>query len=158
MSDPYLWTKLIHILSATLLFGTGLGTAFHLFATHRRGNVVAISVAARNTVQADWLFTAVAAVLQPLTGFMLVYQAGYSPFESWLVITYILYGIAGLCWLKVVQLQYRIRREAVRAAEKSEPLNSDYHRAIKVWFVLGWPAFVGLLVVFMMMVMKPNLW
>ena len=158
MSDPYSWIKLAHILSATLLFGAGLGTAFHLFATHIRGDVAAISIVARNTVLADWLFTATAGVLQPLTGLLMIYWAGYSFVESWLVITYVLYAIAGLCWLKVVQLQYRIRRLAAQAADSGEPLTDEYDRAMKLWFILGWPAFIGLSIVFLMMVMKPDLW
>ena len=158
MSDPYSWIKLVHILSATLLFGTGLGTAYHLFATHIRGDIAAISVVARNTVLADWLFTATTGVLQPLTGLLMVYWGGYSFFESWLVISYILYVIAGLCWLKVVQLQYRIRWLTAQAVDRSEALTGEYDRAMKQWFILGWPAFVGLSIVFLLMVMKPDIW
>ena len=58
MSETYLWVKWVHVLSSTLLFGTGLGTAFHLYATHLRGDVAAIASAARNTTLADWLFIA----------------------------------------------------------------------------------------------------
>ena len=158
MSDPYLWVKWAHILSATVLFGTGLGTAFHFFATHLRGEVGAIAQMTRNTVLADWLFTASSGVVQPLTGFLMIHMAGYDPFESWLVATYALYVVAGACWLKVVQLQYRMREFAVRAAERGEPLGQEYHRAMKLWFILGWPAFVSLAIVFTLMVMRPELW
>ena len=41
MYQLVLW---IHILSATLLFGTGLGTAFHGWMAHRSGDVRAIVV------------------------------------------------------------------------------------------------------------------
>jgi uncharacterized membrane protein len=40
----------VHIVSATILFGTGLGTAFHMWMSHSSGSVQAIAVAARNTV------------------------------------------------------------------------------------------------------------
>ena len=158
MSDPYAWVKLIHILSATVLFGTGVGTAFQMLATHRSGRVAAIAVVSRNTVLADWLFTATTGVLQPLTGFLMIAMAGYDPFESWLIITYGLYSIAGLCWLKVVQLQYRIRRLSTAAVEASTPLHESYDRAVRIWFILGWPAFIGLILIFILMVMKPGLW
>ncbi len=158
MSDPYLWIRWVHILSATVLFGTGLGTAFHMFATHLRGDVNAIAATTRNTVLADWLFTAVAGVVQPLTGLLMVYLAGYDPFESWLVATYALYVVAGICWLKVVQLQYRMRRLAVRAAENGDALPPQYHDAMRLWFILGWPAFVSLVIVFALMVMRPEIW
>lgn len=158
MSDPYLWIKWLHILSATVLFGTGLGTAFHMLMTHVRGDVSAIAAATRNTVMADWLFTATSGVVQPVTGIVMVYMAGLDPFESWLVVTYGLYVFAGLCWLKVVQLQYRMRDLAAGAESHGEPLSADYHSAMRLWFILGWPAFISLLAVFALMVMKPAFW
>lgn len=158
MSDPYLWIKWLHILSATILFGSGLGTAFHMLMTHLRGNVAAIAVSTRNTVMADWLFTATSGVVQPVTGIVMVYMAGLDPFESWLVVTYGLYVVAGLCWLKVVQLQYRMRDLAADAETRGEPLPADYATAMRLWFILGWPAFVSLVAIFALMVMKPSLW
>jgi len=158
MSDPYLWVKWLHILSSTVLFGTGTGTAFHMFATHLRGEVTAIAAMTRNTVLADWLFTATAGIVQPATGFLMVYLSGQDPFESWLVATYILYVLAGLCWLKVVGLQYRMRDLATAAADEGAALPAAYHRAMKLWLILGWPAFVSLTAVFVLMVMKPEIW
>lgn len=158
MNDPFLWTKWVHILSATLLFGTGIGTAFHMFATYLRGDVRAVAVMTRNTVLADWLFIATSGAVQPLTGFLMIYMVGHDPFESWLVLTYLLYGVAGCCWLKVVQLQYRLRNLAAHAALSGEPLPQAFHRAMRLWFILGWPAFLSLMCVFVLMVMKPTMW
>lgn len=148
----------MHILSSTVLFGTGLGTAFHMFATHLRGDVNAIAAMTRNTVLADWLFTAVSGFVQPLTGFMMILMAGYDPFESWLVATYALYLVTAAFWLKVVRLQYRMRTLAVDAAARGDALPEEYHRAMKLWFALGWPAFMSLMIVFTLMVMKPKIW
>lgn len=150
--------KTIHILSATVLFGTGVGTAFHMWTTHLRGDVRAIAVVARNVVLADWLFTTTAGVVQAVTGFMLVRAGGYDPTASWLVAAYVCYVIAGLCWLPVVTLQIKIARFAWAAAEQDVPLPDAYHHAMRVWFRLGWPAFLALLVAFWLMVAKPELW
>ena len=158
MSDPFLWVKWLHILSATVLFGTGIGTAFHMFATHRRGDVRAVAAMTRNTVLADWLFIATSGIVQPATGFLMIHMAGYDPFESWLVLSYALFILAGACWLKVVQLQYRMRDLAAAAAARNESLPPDYEKAMKLWFILGWPAFLSLIVVFALMVMRPVLW
>ncbi len=155
MTDAYLWIKGIHILSATVLFGTGLGTAFHMYATHLRGDIGAISAMTKNTVLADWLFTATSGVVQPLTGFLMAHLGGYDPFEGWLVATYFLYLIAGGCWLKVVQLQYRMRRHAASSVDSGEPLPQAYFDDMRLWFRLGWPAFVSLLIVFALMVFRP---
>ena len=34
-------------------------------------------------------------------------------------------------------------------------LPGRYHRLFNIWFILGWPAFVGLVMVFFLMVAKP---
>jgi uncharacterized membrane protein len=39
----YMVWKWLHILSSTLLFGTGIGTAFFMFMTNRAGDVRAIA-------------------------------------------------------------------------------------------------------------------
>jgi uncharacterized membrane protein len=108
-------------------------------------------------VLADWLFTASAGIVQVLSGALLIYHAGYDPLESWLVAAYALYVIVGTCWLKVVQLQYRMRRLAIDADNRGAPLPDAYHRAMRAWFILGWPGFLGLVAVFVLMVMKPTL-
>ncbi len=158
MTDIFLLVKWLHIMSATVLFGTGLGTAFHMYVTYRRGNVRAIAAMTRNTVLADWLFTAPAGVIQPISGVALAQLTGFPLNSSWLVVTYFIYVVAGLCWLKVVALQYHMRALAVEARRTGQPLTADFHRAMRTWFILGWPAFIGLTVVFALMVLKPELW
>ena len=60
--------KTVHILSATILFGTGLGTAWFMWRADRSGDAASIVATARNVVLADWLFTTPAIILQPLSG------------------------------------------------------------------------------------------
>lgn len=150
----YLFVKWLHVISATILFGTGLGTALHLWLTHRQGNVQAIAVATRNTVLVDWLFTATSGIVQPLTGMILVYLAGYDPFSPWLLWSYVLYTLAFACWAPVVWLQIRIRDMAAQAAAKSQNLPANYYRYMKYWFLLGWPAFISLLLIFYLMISR----
>ncbi len=157
MSDPFLWIKWLHILSATVLFGTGLGTAFHLWMAHRSDDPAAIAVVARNTVRADWLFTATAAVVQPATGALLIVLAGYDWTEPWLLATYGLYLLIGACWLPVVWIQIELRLMAAEAARRRQPLPPRYRRFMRVWFALGWPAFLAMLAIFALMVFKPDL-
>jgi uncharacterized membrane protein len=155
---PYLVIKTLHILSATLLFGTGLGTAFHMWMTHLRRDARAVAVTARNVVLADWSFTATSGVVQPVSGVVLVMLQGYDPMTSWLLVSYALYLIAGACWLRVVALQMRVARIAACCVAEAVPLPAAYFRAMDAWFWLGWPAFIGLLGVFWLMVAKPELW
>lgn len=154
--DVYAIVKTVHILSATVLFGTGLGTAFFFWRAHASGNQAGRLAAARTTVMADWIFTAPAVLLQPITGALLVVRAGFAWNELWLVASYILYLIAGLCWLPVVAIQIRMKRMLEREAAGEAIDEALYRRLFGTWFALGWPAFGALVVVYFLMVMKPG--
>lgn len=157
MSDPYLWAKWLHILSSTVLFGTGIGTAFQMVRAMHRARPGVMAEVAAGVVIADWLFTLPAGIVQPLSGFWLVWLAGYPLDAPWLVVTYGLYLLALACWLPVVRLQIRIR-ELARATPPGQPLPAAARRAYRIWFALGWPAFAALVAVFWLMVNKPPLW
>jgi uncharacterized membrane protein len=154
----HLWIKTLHIISATVLFGTGLGTAFHMWLAHLTRDARVVAAAARSTVRADFLFTTPAVILQPLTGALLIDGAGYHPDEPWLVAVYALYAVAGACWLPVVWLQIRARDLASAAAAAGAPLPPQYDRCMRLWFALGWPAFAAVLAIFWLMTTKPALW
>ena len=156
--NAYVAIKFVHVLSSTILFGTGLGTAFHLWMTHRTGDARAIANAARLTVLADAWFTTPAVIVQPLSGFALMRFAGFGWTQSWLVVALLLYLVAGACWLPVVWLQLRARDLAAAAAATAMPLPPEYFRVMRVWFVLGWPAFLAVIAIFWLMVAKPALW
>ena len=157
MTDAYGWLKLVHVLSGAVLFGTGLGTAFHMWLAHRSGDVRPIAAAARSTVLADWLFTAPAVLLQPATGLLLAGLAGIDLTSRWLLAVYALYAVAGACWLPVVWLQLRVRALAVAAVAAGGPLPPAYHRCMRAWFWLGWPAFAAVLAIYALMVARPEL-
>lgn len=154
--DEYLLLKYIHILSSTLLFGTGLGTAFHGWMANRSGNLSAAAVVNRNVVWADWLFTTPAVIVQPVTGIWLARIAGYRMDSGWLLAAILLYLLVGSCWLPVVWLQIRMRRLAEAALAAGTDLPPLYHRYAGIWFALGWPAFIGVLAIFYLMVAKPE--
>ncbi|WP_114241404.1 DUF2269 domain-containing protein [Dyella sp. C9] len=154
----YVWLKLVHIVSSTLLFGTGLGTAFFMWFTWRTGNVQAIATASRLTVRADWCFTTPAVVVQPLTGIALVHLMGFPWNSPWLLAAVALYLVTGACWLPVVVLQTRVCHAAQLAATAGQPLPSSCGRMMRWWFALGWPAFLAMMGIFWLMVAKPPLW
>lgn len=158
MSGAHLGIKLLHIVSAMILFGTGLGTAVQMWLTHRSGDPRALAVVARNVVRADFFFTAPAVVVQPVTGAALIALTGVDPLASWLVAAYALYALAGLCWLPVVWLQIQVRRLAHDAVMSGQRLPPLYNRYIRLWFALGWPAFAAVLAILWLMIAKPDLW
>ncbi len=156
--DTHELLRLIHILSSAVLFGTGLGTAFAMLMAHRSTDVKAIAVVTRNVVLADWLFTTPAVIIQPATGLLLMDMAGFELTEPWLITSLGLYVFIGMCWLPVVWLQIRMRSLAAKADAQNTPLPDSYHKAMRIWFRLGWPAFISVMVIFWLMVSKPELW
>jgi len=156
--DMFFFVKAVHILSSTILFGFGAGTAWYFWNAHLTGDPVVIARVGKMVVKADWIFTGGSGVVQPLSGLMLLHLEGISMSASWLVVAFGLYILAFACWLPVVGLQIRAQRLAQTAMETSAPLCELYFRTMRVWFFLGWPAFFALICVFWLMVSKPNLW
>lgn len=153
----YLVVKWLHVLSSTVLFGTGIGSAFYLLASTLSRDVRAVAVVARMVVRADWLFTATTAALQPLTGFWMVNLAGFPLTTPWLRLSIIGYVLALLCWFPVVWLQIRLRDLAAAAAREQTPLPPRYWQLFRWWFALGVPAFLLFVAIFWLMVAKPAL-
>ena len=75
--------------------------------------------------------------------------------HGWVAYAIAFYCIAGLCWLPVVWLQMRMRDLARDSDSKGNPLAPTYWRYARMWFWLGVPAFLSLVVVFWLMVAKP---
>lgn len=148
----FLTLKLIHILSVIVLFGLGLGTVFYKIMADRSQNVAAISVTCQHVVLADWYFTTPTVIIQPLTGLLMVSQLDITLTETWLVYTYVLYFLTGVCWLPVVMLQIKMRDIAVLAHSKKEPLPDLYHYYARIWMYLGIPAFFFMITITIFMV------
>jgi uncharacterized membrane protein len=151
----YLWLKWIHVLSSTVLFGTGIGSAYYMLTASLSRDERAVAVVVRHVVLADWLFTTTAMVVQPLTGWWMARLAGMPLDTPWLAWSIGLYLLAGACWLPVIWLQLRMRDLARAAVDTGRPLPARYWRLLRWWVALGFPAFFALLAVFYLMVAKP---
>ena len=151
----YLLLKWIHIVSSTILFGTGIGSAFFMFMANRRKDVAGIYFATRHVVIADWLFTTPSVIIQLLSGLYLVHLGGYHLTDDWIMWGLALYFFAGACWLPVVWMQIKMRDMAKIALESKTPLPPRYWKMDKCWITLGSLAFPAIMVVFWLMVAKP---
>jgi uncharacterized membrane protein len=147
--------KIIHIISASILFGTGFCTAWYMFQVNMTHDIAMIVLATKRVVIADWWFTGTSGVLQPLTGFLLLYMQQYSFTARWTLLVTACYAIAGICWFIVVYLQIRCRDLALFALQNKTPLTAQYRKYFIAWVLLGVPAFVALMIVFYFMANKP---
>lgn len=151
----YLLLKYAHIIGASVLLGTGAGIAFFMLVAHRSEDPVIIAGVARIVVIADFLFTATAVVVQPVTGLALVWYLGYPLTEGWIVLSVLLYLLTGAFWLPVVWIQMQLRDLAMAAVRDGQPLPPRYHKLFRVWFASGFPAFAAVLAIFWLMIARP---
>ena len=154
-----LWVDLLrwaHVIGAAVLLGTGAGIAFFMLLAHRTGDPRLIAHVAGTVVVADFIFTATAVVLQPVTGVALAQAMGWPLNEPWLALAIALYVLTGLCWLPVVWIQLQLRDLAQIAAADGTELTETYHRLFRIWFLLGIPAFASVLAIVWLMTVRPQ--
>ncbi|AHE66971.1 DUF2269 family protein [Legionella oakridgensis] len=152
----YFILKYVHIISSTLIFGTGLGSAFYMWRANQSKNLQAMQFAARNVVIADWVFTTPAIIIQPITGLWLMHILHYPFTSKWIMWSLGLYVFAGVCWLPVVWLQIKMHQLLIMPeVAESIGLSKRYVTYERLWFYLGWPAFIAVLIIFYLMIFKP---
>ena len=152
--DSYLLLKLIHILSAVVITGTGIGIAFFMFMANRSNNAQAIYITAKSVILGDWIFTTPAVVVQLITGIMLMDKLNYSFTSTWFYSVIGLFVLIGVCWLPVLRIQYRLRELAEVSKEKNIVV-PEFKKLMKIWTMLGIPAFLAIIIIFYLMVFKP---
>ena len=143
--------KFIHIISATLLFGTGLGSAFYMFMAYRTGNTKIMAATNRFVVIADFIFTTPTVIIQLVSGLYLLNYLGLEWTSVWSLSVLGLYAFVGACWLPVVWLQIWLRN---RAQELNQP-DAQYRQRMKIWLILGLLAFPAVVVLYVFMIYKP---
>ena len=154
--DPELILRWLHVIGASVLLGTGAGIAFFMLMAHLSGQARIIAHTAGVVVIADHLFTAVAVVMQPVTGAMLALETGWDLSEPWILLSIGLYVLTGMFWLPVVFIQIRLRDLARLAADQDRPLGRRYHRLFRIWFAFGFPAFAAVLAILWLMIARPD--
>jgi uncharacterized membrane protein len=152
----YFWLKYLHIIGACVLLGTGAGIAFFMLMAHLTGRAATIAAVARIVVIADFLFTATAVIVQPITGVALAWQVGYPLTEGWIILSILLYLVTGAFWLPVVWMQMRLRDLAHAAAAGDGVLPPAYFRLFWTWFAFGFPAFAAVLSILWLMIERPS--
>lgn len=148
--------KFVHVVSSTILFGTGFGTAYYFWTASLGGDARVIASVGRRVILADWIFTGVSGLVQPLSGVLLASQLGLPLDAPWIRLAVLLYLVAFACWVPVVWIQIHVTDLARRADAAGAPLPPQFRRLMRVWFMLGWPAFIALLAIFGLMIVKPD--
>jgi uncharacterized membrane protein len=153
----YLVLKYLHVIGAAVLLGTGAGIAFFMLLAHFTHHPPTIAAVARMVVLADFVFTATAVVLQPITGVLLAWEAGYSLWEGWIVLSLALYLLTGVFWVPVVFIQIGLKNFAEAAVRDGSELPDMYRIWFWTWFAFGFPAFGAVMAIYWLMIARPNI-
>jgi uncharacterized membrane protein len=154
------WIDLVrymHVIGGTVLFGTGMGIAFFMVMANSSKNPALIAHVSGTVVIADALFTATAAIIQPITGTILALDAGWPLTHGWVFLSILLYVFVGMFWIPVVFIQIKLRDLAIVAEKQNAPLDEQYNKLYRIWFAFGFPAFFAVLVIFWLMLFKPDI-
>ena len=151
----YVMIKVLHVLSSTVLFGTGIGSAWYFLLASLDAEPRVIARVAHWVVLADALFTATTAIVQPVTGWWMAKTTGFAFTHGWLAVSIVLYAIAIATWLPVVALQIRMRDIARAAANANQTLPPAFRRCLIAWIALGVIAFFAFVGIFYLMIAKP---
>jgi len=152
--DYYLVLKLIHILAAVVVTGTGAGIAFFMFMAYRSNNSQVIYITAKHVILGDWIFTTPAVIIQIITGVILMNIQGYSFSSTWFFWVAGLFVFIGLCWIPVLNIQYKLRELAKISVDTNEII-PEFKLLMRTWTLLGIPAFFAILGIFWLMIFKP---
>lgn len=151
------WIRVAHVIGATVLLGTGVGIAFFMVMARRTENPSLIAHVAETVVIADTVFTATAAIFQPITGYILARLIGWPLTEGWVWLSLLLYVFVGLLWLPVVWIQIKLRNIARASAAGGLPLPQQWFRLYRIWFACGFPAFFAVIAIIWLMLTKPDI-
>ncbi len=155
--ETYFLLKLLHIIGATVLIGTGFGIAFFMLIANRTKNVAVIAGVSNIVVLADYVLTLPAVIIQPITGVILMIQRGWSITDGWLLLSIALYCLIGCLWLPVVFIQKKMANMAAKAVERDESLSTSYKKLYRAWLYCGYPAFMSIILLLWLMIAKPAL-
>lgn len=141
--------KLIHILSATLMIGTGLGSAFYLFFSYLTGRVSTVKDVLVLVIKADYLFTAPSVAIQIITGIILSKKLGLL-YTNWFWTVLFLSFLVFILWLRAVFIQNKLKRILM----EENRIGKEFDSLMRYWVLLGIPSFTLAIYIYYLMVYK----
>ncbi len=151
----YSWIKILHIISASILFGTGIGSAIYIFYIFLKQDLNSIAKALTAVISTNWFFIATSTLILALTGLFMLPLKGYSLYSLWVYGSILGYIIAGACWLPIIWIQMRCRDIALACGNSKNQLPKEYKIYLIIWQILGSLTFITLIIIFYLMINKP---
>lgn len=151
----YFVAKLLHIVGASVVFGTGVGIAFFMAAAVRTRDAAFIARVSGLVIAADFAFTLSAVTLQPVTGIWIAIEQDMPLLQGWIVRSMALFVLAGLFWVPMIFVQKQMHDLATEAARSGGALPRRFALLYRIWLGLAAPVLAILLGIFWLMIAKP---
>jgi uncharacterized membrane protein len=147
--------RLLHVLSSALMFGVGVGAFWFVNTAAASKHPVALAVTARNAFAAEMAFGVPVAIIQPLTGWLLMLELGYRFDSAWFWSVVAAYIVTGIAWVYLIKAEYKLRALTAPLApiESVPELQHTLQRAR----ALAAFTLTGVVVLFALMVFRPGL-
>lgn len=129
--------------------------AFLMWRAHKSDDVGLMTGTTGFIVLANWVLVVPAAIIQPLTGVILIYAAGYDSFGGWIGIALAVFAIVLGLWIIIFRLQVKIRDMTADTLFNDAPL-IGYQRTAKLCLLLHWPLILVFGAVFGLMIFRPE--
>lgn len=147
--------RLIHVLSSALMFGVGVGAFWFVTTAATAREPAALAVVTRNAVGAELAIGVPVAIVQPLTGWLLMRQLGYSFNSAWFWSVVAVYMVTGIAWVYLVKSEFRLR--ALAAPMTAMDCVPELAAALGRVRQLAITTLAGVLVLFWLMVFRPGI-
>ena len=146
----------IHILSAVVLIGNLITSAFWKVRAEQTSNLETIASTCRGLLRADYMFTIPGIVVLWVSGMLLVAFTGWQRFEQlWLGLSFVLLILTTIIWLAaMLPLQRRMGRLSQEGLARGE-LDPAYSRTSRRWSMFGGIATLLVVIILFLMVLRP---
>ncbi len=91
------------------MFGVGVGAFWFVNTAAASRDPAALAVTTRNAVRAELFFGIPVAIIQPLTGWLLMLQLGYAFDTVWFWSVVAVYVVTGMAWVYLIKSEFRLR-------------------------------------------------
>jgi uncharacterized membrane protein len=147
--------RLLHILSSALMFGVGVGALWFVTTAAMSRHPAVLAVTTRNAFAAEMYFGVPVAIVQPLTGYLLMRQLGYGFDSIWFWSVAAAYSVTGIAWVYLVKSEFRLRRMTAPMSpiESLPGFPAELARARALAAI----TLTGVVILFWLMVFRPGL-
>ncbi|MBM4197735.1 MAG: DUF2269 family protein [Gammaproteobacteria bacterium] len=147
--------RLLHILSSALMLGVGVGAFWFVQRAAATRDPGVMREATHSAVAAELAFGIPVAIVQPLTGWLLMEQLGYSFSSVWFWSVVAAYIVTGMCWVYLVKAEFRLRALTAGRAAGGEVAGLDAEFAAARRLAVA--TLAGVVLLFALMVFRPGL-